>query len=262
MREWMVWMASTIVGTALCVAAQAQTPTTSIKTDASWARTPATLSPVISNVVVPGNGGQTHPVPGNVYVIPQNLGRTAGSNLFHSFDTFNVGSGDAAIFTTTSNLGNVISRISGSSRSAINGLLELLPAAGTRPNFFFINPNGITFSAGAQIDVPAALHVSTANNLRFADSTVFNAGAGADSTLTIAPPAAFGFLGTTRAAVQVSDEVLLLTQAGNPFTITAGDILMDNGALATGAAPLTLVAVGQQPLEVPLNGTLPPGSAI
>jgi len=257
-HQLLLWIGSTAVGTALCAAVHAQSPTV-IQTDASWARTPAALAPIASGVLLNGNGGTTHPVPGNVYVIPQSLGKTAGSNLFHSFQSFSVGSGDAAVFTTATNLNNVVSRVSGTSPSVINGLLELLPAGGTRPNLFFINPNGITFGAGAQVDVPAALHVSTANHLRFLDGTVFTAGAGADSSLTIAPPAAFGFLGTTRAGVQVSDETILLTRPGNPLSIIAGDILVDNGALATGAATLSLAAIGQQSVEVPLSGALPAG---
>ena len=54
--------------------------------------------------------------------------------------------------------------MSGSSATQINGLLALNPAKGGAPSFFFINPAGVTFGAGAQVDVPAAFHVSTANN--------------------------------------------------------------------------------------------------
>jgi filamentous hemagglutinin family protein len=154
---------------------------TVIKTDASWARTPSAIAPSAGASTVFANNG-VYGVSGNVYTIPQTIGKAAGANLFHSFENFRVGSGDAALFTTTSNFNNVISRVSGSSATSINGLLALLPAAGMRPNFFFINPNGITFGAGAQVDVPAGLHVSTANQLRFADGMLFKAGAGADST--------------------------------------------------------------------------------
>src|SRR4029434_7504679 len=58
------------------------------------------------------------------FLIPQDFGRVSGSNLFHSFQTFNILAGQAAFFTTTTpSLANVISRVTGGSASQINGLL-------------------------------------------------------------------------------------------------------------------------------------------
>src|SRR5690242_20447517 len=187
-RRWSVFFVATAV---LWLPALAQTQTaTSIKTDASWGRTPSILSPTASNTTVVGNRG-AYLVPGNVYTIAEAQGKLAGRNLFHSFDSFSIGAGDAAVFTTsTPSLSNVISRVSGAGPTSINGLLALNPTAGSKPSFFFINPNGVTFGAGAQVDVPAALHVSTANSLSFSDRTVFKAGSGPDSTLTIEAPEA------------------------------------------------------------------------
>jgi filamentous hemagglutinin family protein len=232
---------------------------TAIKTDASWARTPAAIAPSSSPSTVFGNNG-VYGVFGKVYTIPQSIGKAAGANLFHSFETFSVGSGDAALFTTSSNFNNVISRVSGSSATSINGLLALLPAAGTRPNFFFINPNGITFGAGAQVDVPAGLHLSTANQLRFADGILFKAGAGADSTLSIAPAAAFGFLSTTRAPITVAvDEGSVLSTTQGPFSLIAGDVHIERGLVATiDGGDLRVAAVGWDAADIPLTGPLPP----
>ena len=102
---------------------------------------------------------------GPAYVIPQSIGRLAGNNLFHSFETFTILGGQSANFTvSTSNLANVISRVTGGTSSAINGQLKLSADSGTpnvvlgTPNFFFINPAGVTFGAGASIDVPGAFH--------------------------------------------------------------------------------------------------------
>ncbi|MBL8402138.1 filamentous hemagglutinin N-terminal domain-containing protein, partial [Accumulibacter sp.] len=98
--------------------------------------------------------------------IPENYGQRAGGNVFHSFSKFSVGSGDGAVFTINGPASNVISRVTGGQLSTINGLLKLDPGStGSAPNFFFINPAGVTFGAGAVVDVPAALHVSTANYL-------------------------------------------------------------------------------------------------
>jgi filamentous hemagglutinin family protein len=236
--------------------APAQVATT-IKTDASWGRTPAAVAPGGPAIVTANRA--SYAVSGNVYAIPQTLGKAAGPNLFHSFETFSVGSGDAAVFTTTSSFNNVISRVSGAAPSSIQGLLALAPAAGSKPNFFFINPNGITFGAGAQVDVPAALHVSTANNLRFADGTTFKAGAGSDSTLTIAPPASFGFLGATRAPIVIDSGTSLVTIPGESLSVVGGDVLLDHTLLVNqGGGDVRVTAVGADAVEIGLTGGLPP----
>jgi len=105
------WIAAA-AGVAIVGSASGQT---NISIDGSWGRTPGALNPSASVTTVPGNGGAAHNVPGNVYTIAETLGKIAGTNLFHSFQTFSVGAGDAAVFTTTTaSLQNVISRVSGS----------------------------------------------------------------------------------------------------------------------------------------------------
>ncbi len=242
----------------------AQTVTT-IRTDTSWDRTAQTLTPSSSNTVVTGNRGATYAIPGNVYTIAEAQGRLAGANLFHSFESFSIGSGDAAVFTTTTpTLNNVISRVSGISPTTINGLLALVPAAGSNPNFFFVNPNGITFGAGAQVDVPAAFHVSTANNLNFAGGTVFKAGNGSDSTLTIAAPEAFGFLGrAASASIRVDNRdangvpsgLTNISGIGGRLTLTADDVQLSSATISVPNGDVLLVATGRDPLEVNLDGT-------
>jgi filamentous hemagglutinin family protein len=229
---------------------------TAIKTDASWGRTPQKLGPSATATSFTSNAGKTLQVPGNLYVVPQSLGQKAGANLFHSFDTLNIGSGDAAVFTTADPFNNVITRVSGGAHSSISGILSLLPGAG-KPNFFLINPNGIVFSEGAQIDMPAAFHVSTANHLRFGDGIVFRAGTGADSTLTTAAPAAFGFLGTTRAPILVND-MLMESARGAGIDVIAGDVEINNAALlARGGGDVRVAAVGNDVVEIGLQGPLP-----
>jgi filamentous hemagglutinin family protein len=232
---------------------------TSIKTDSSWGRTPAALSGSPSATPVVGNRGATYRVSGNVYTIAEALGRLKGTNLFHSFESFSVGAGDAAVFTTaTPTINNVVSRVSGSTATQINGLLALKPENGGAPNFFFINPAGVTFGAGALVDVPAAFHISTANRLSFADGTMFKAGDGSDSSLTVAAPEAFGFLGTTRSSLYVMEGATLSPAAGHELSAFAGDVRIHAGQLATaGGGAIRIAAVGQDQLDVPLAGPLP-----
>lgn len=208
-------------------------------TDSSWGRTPQTLS--------------------GTFTIPESMGKLAGTHLFHSFERFSIGTGESATFTTTTAaIQNLISRVSGTEASAINGPLSLVRLNGGSPNFFFINPNGVTFGAGAQIDVPASFHVSTANELRFTDGTVFKAGQGPDSTLAVAVPEAFGFLSATPAGISV-DRSTIEVPSGRTLSVVGGDIEVTNGTLKAPGGSVQLTSVGspgvvaydqpQQPLD-------------
>src|SRR5262245_54325328 len=50
---------------------------------------------------------------GGVYTIDQAAGRTVGTNLFHSFGSFNIATGQSAVFTGAASIDNVISRVTG-----------------------------------------------------------------------------------------------------------------------------------------------------
>ena len=208
-----------------------------IKTDASLGQSAQTLT-------------------GPNFAIPQTLGKLAGNNLFHSFETFNILSGQTANFTTdTAGINNVISRVTGGSLSQINGKLQLTPVSGT-PGFFFINPAGVTLGAGASIDVPGAFHVSTANYLKFADGH-FYADASKASTFSSASPEAFGFLGTTRASITVKDGAKLETKPLSPIGIVGGDIEVNNASITTQGSGVHILASGQKALDISVTGALP-----
>jgi filamentous hemagglutinin family protein len=220
---------------ALCTVAQAQ-----IRTDGSLNRPALALS-------------------GPNFLITEAQGRLAGSNLFYSFQVFNVGNTESATFvTTTAGLANVISRVTGGSPSQINGPVSL-QSTSAAPNFFFINPAGVVFGRGAQIDVPAGFHVSTADYLKFPDGN-FYVDPKAVSTLSSAAPEAFGFLGTTRAAITLGGGAILQTTSpkpDQPISLVAGDIEINGATVQTSGSDIRLVAVGSNALEVGLTGALP-----
>jgi filamentous hemagglutinin family protein len=236
---------------------------TAITIDGSWGRTPGNLTPSASATTVVGNRGATYAIPGNVYTISENQGRVAGANLFHSFQSFSVGAGDAAVFTTsTATLQNVISRVSGASPTQIHGLLALKPQNGGAPSFFFVNPAGVTFGTGAQVDVPASFHASTANRLKFGDATVFKAGEGSDSTLTMAAPEAFGFLGSRHAAAvklnnldangAAAARLKIALASGSTLGITGGAVQLSSADLSVSAGVMRVAATGSAPVDVPV----------
>lgn len=197
------------------------------------------LVPAFAGVTTDGSVGAVQSLSGAM-VIPQTLGRLAGNNLFHSFATFNINTGESANFTTTTTtLANVISRVTGGSPSTINGQLKLTPAAGT-PGFWFINPAGVTFGAGASIDIPGAFHVGTADYVKFPDGN-FYADLTKMSTFSIAAPEAFGFLSTTPTKLLVDGANL--NNYMKDIEIAAGDIELINHA-SLNTATLTALPGG------------------
>src|SRR5262249_18785214 len=142
--------------------------------------------------------------------------------------------------------------------STISGLLRL-DSTNAAPNFFFINPAGVVFSGNAEIDVPAAFHVSTANYVKFPDGN-FYADPKMVSTLSAAPPEAFGFLGTSRATSAINDGAVLKTTSvgrDQPMSFVGGDVSSDFGAVEAGGSDIRVVAVGGGAREIPLTGPLP-----
>jgi filamentous hemagglutinin family protein len=190
-------------------------------------------------------------IPGPNYIIPQDAGRLAGRNLFHSFETFNIGSGESATFTaSTPGLANILARVSGGSSSQINGLLRV-EAGGAQPAFWLINPAGVVFGGGASLSVPGAFHVTTANYIRFGDGD-FHADPAKASTFSSLSPEAYGFLGTTRASVRIEAGALLSHRA--TVDIVAGDVSIGQGQLLTHSGDIRIAAMGGQVSVVGLDG--------
>lgn len=220
----------------------------------------ALAAPAAAQIVTDASLGRpSQALPGPYYNIPESLGKLAGGNLFHSFQTFNVGTGEYATFTTdTPTINNVISRVTGGAPSMINGTLMLIPAAGL-PAFYFINPAGVIFGAGAVVDVPGAFHVSTADYVAFPDGR-FHADPGKASTFSAAAPEAFGFLGEHRAPISLSGGADLWIYQDKEISLVAGDISIDSARVRSDGGRLRIAALGQQAVEVPFAGELPAGS--
>ena len=186
------------------------------------------------------------------FTIPQTLGRLSGSNLFHSFKDFNINTSESATFTTSSTgISNVISRVTGGNVSNINGTLALRAADGA-PAFWFINPAGVAFGQGASIDVPGAFHVSTAHYIKFPDGKFYSDTQNI-STFSSAPPEAFGFLGTSRASIEVNAGAKL-NNGDNTMNLIAGDITIDGSEVLNAAGAVNLVAMGTAVGEVSTLG--------
>jgi filamentous hemagglutinin family protein len=148
-----------------------------------------------------------------------------GPNLFHSFHRFTVGTGDTARFSGPTGIKNILSRVTGGQQSLIDGRLQsTIPGA----NLYLLNPSGVLFGSGASLAISGSFHVSTADYLRFADETTFSAHLGTQGTLTVAAPAAFGFLTQHPGRIAIHGSSLRVPQ-GETLSIVGGDIEIAGG---------------------------------
>lgn len=191
---------------------------------------PAAPTDVPTDLVTDGSLGDPTTIvegPGGVYTIVEELGRRLGTNLFHSFLNFDLGSGKTAMFTANGATSHVIVRVTGGNPSQIFGKIASNLAGA---NFFFINSAGIAFGAGASLDVQGSFHASTADVLTFADGGTFLARPVVGETLSIAAPDSFGFLSQSPAAITVSDATLAV-KPGQDLELSGGSVVLDHAML-------------------------------
>lgn len=192
-------------------------------------------------IVTDGTVGPARNLPGPHFQVGADLGAIRGVNLFHSFSTFSINTGESATFTGPASIANLISRVTGGEVSNIDGLLR--SEVGTA-NFYFINPAGVMFGPNARIDVPAAFHVGTADELRFSDGYVFSAAHPDASRLSVAQPESFGFLSPQPASLTVNGSRLEFAP-GSRVSMIAGDVAVQNAArLSSKGGEIHITAVG------------------
>ncbi len=179
-----------------------------------------------AEVATDGTAGPQRALSGPDYAIGADLGTRAGANLFHSFERFSLAAGERATFSGPAAVDNVVARVTGGARSTIDGTLRSTIAGA---DLYFINPAGVLFGPNAALDVQGSLHVSTADELRFADGARFSAHDRAASSFSSAAPEAFGFLAAAPAALAVERSAL---------AVPPGETLsLSGGSLAIAGAP-------------------------
>ncbi len=154
-------------------------------------------------------------------------GTTRGSNLFHSFQQFNVPTGGAAYFNNPVGISNIFTRVTGVNSSNINGTLGVLGNA----NLFLINPNGIIFGSHAQLDLKGSLNLVTSDSILFNNDQSFSAtNPQAPPLLTINVPAGLQY-SNPRNSIQFQGSNL--TSSGN-LSLLATDLSFQTAQLQGG----------------------------
>jgi filamentous hemagglutinin family protein len=204
-----------------------------------WALLAVSQAAVTSAITGDGTLGTTVAQSGTIYDITGGTRPGNGRNLFHSFDRFSVGTGDTARFSGPTGIANILSRITGGQPSEIDGRLQSTIEGA---NLYLLNPSGVLFGPNASLAVSGSFHVSTADFLRLADGATFYANLGQESRLTVAAPAAFGFLGSDPAPITTRGNVLLVP-TGRALSVVAGDITLAGGILQAASGRIQLASV-------------------
>jgi filamentous hemagglutinin family protein len=188
-----------------------------------------------------------------------NGGVVKGSNLFHSFQEFNINTGRGVYFTNSPLINNIFTRVTGNNVSNINGTLGVLGSA----NLFFMNPNGIVFGTAASLDVKGSFLGTTANSIKFADGIEFAiASSTPASLLSVSVPVGLGF-GSNPGAIKVNGigHQLSVASLFSPITrpisntglrvrpektlaLVGGEITLNSGILSAERGRVELASVG------------------
>lgn len=195
-----------------------------------------------------------------------NAGDRVGDNLFHSFDAFSVPTGGSAVFVNPADITNLVTRVTGSSVSNIDGLIQANGSA----NLFLLNPNGIVFGPDARLDIGGSFLGSTAQSLVFSDGSQLSAtDTDTPPALTISAPIGLQ-MGQNPAEIQVNgpgntlgsaiptlrdstntglalDSGQTLALVGGDLNLTGGILTAANGRIELGSVSGGLVSFGSHP---------------
>jgi filamentous hemagglutinin family protein len=169
---------------------------------------------------------------GNNFNITGGINR--GKILFHSFSDFSVPTTGQANFLDPVGNRDMITRVTGTGFSDINGLVNTNGA-----NFFLINPNGIVFGTNAQLNVGKAFVGSTASSVDLVSASgtkiAFGTNRNGDAPLlNVAPNVLFNVSSLTMGggSAQISNFGTLRTNNQSQYIgLIGGNVKLDGGKI-------------------------------
>src|SRR5919202_1782088 len=159
--------------------------------------------------------------------------------------------GGATYFSNPAGIANILSRITGSNPSNIQGTLGVLGNA----NLFVINPNGIIFGPNARLDLHGSFLASTANSIVFDKGVEFSAtNPSAPPLLTISVP--LGLQYRTRQPGAIANAGNLAVQPGQNITLVGGTVAITGQLRAPGGQISVAAVPGESLVQLAQGGQL------
>ncbi|SEH04475.1 two-partner secretion domain-containing protein [Candidatus Venteria ishoeyi] len=174
-----------------------------------------------AEVIVDNSFGSSVALDGPYFSIYADYGQQKGNNLFHSFSDFNLKNYETAHFTSPDSVTRIITRVTGGRLSKIDGLLKV---TSPKTDFYFLNPAGIHFGANASLDMDGSFYATTADKLLFSTGESFFSQKSSNSTLSSAPPEAFGFINQAVGKIKLEGSKLYLSGASQTIGLIGSDI--------------------------------------
>lgn len=153
-------------------------------------------------------------------------GAIRGTNLFHSFQEFNIQKSRAVYFTNPLGIENILTRVTGNNISHILGTLGVKGTA----NLFLINPNGIHFGKNASLDIKGSFTTTTADSIKLGEDGLFSATNPRKSKLLTIQPSAL-FTNTIRKHQATINNQGNLSVNPEKSILVSGDRVINNGSL-------------------------------
>ncbi len=218
---------------------------------------PLSISPqIVCAQIIPNNPLETEAS----QLIPLGNGETLigggalrGDNLFHSFEEFNIGTGELVLFGDPGGIKRIFSKVIGGSPSQIDGefgVVDLATGALTGADLFLLNPGGIVLGPRARSLVLGSLFLTSAERVQFENYNFTAASPDLPPPLlSIGVPVGLQMGARPGPIVQESAEfgAGLSVALGRSLTLLGGDITLAGNAFGNLAGGrLELGAVGPE----------------
>jgi filamentous hemagglutinin family protein len=168
-------------------------------------------------------------------------GARRGNNIFHSFKELSVGASQRIDFSPPGGITNIITRVT-DTPTRIDGTLGVTGNA----NLFLINPNGISFGAGAILDMTGTFIGSTASDIKFADGSVYGVTSTATPLLTMSVPVGLQF-GRNPGSISLKESGdLTNSYTASSLVLVGGNINVDRSTVFVPGGKIELVAIRDQ----------------